>query len=81
MKLETLNEGIRIANNIRFLENQLDKLNKSKIDLESKGGIKLEMGWDEIKIPFDVFKNWFEDEHFRIGHEIDALQKEFDELV
>lgn len=80
MKLETLNEGIRIANNIRFLENQIDKLNKSKIDLESKGGIKLEMGWDEIKIPFEFVKEWFDAEERGLKREIEILQKEFDNL-
>ena len=50
MKKEIFEEGLRIANNIRFLEHEINKLNDIKKDLESKGvQLNKKRIWDLVK--------------------------------
>ena len=80
---EKLIEANNLSSLMYHLDSKIKQLSKVKSEIESIGFIKLDnesFYSDRILVPFEVLKEWFDQEYIRLHNELVDLKIKFDEL-
>jgi hypothetical protein len=80
---EKLIEANNLSSLMYHLDSKIKQLSKVKSEIESIGFIKLDNESfynDRILVPFEVLKEWFDQEYIRLHNEFVDLKIKFDEL-